>query len=138
MSNNKLKRPALNFGKHIVPQPVKVDPDTQPPKFSLRYMAEPYCVSSCDKDHKVAFAERLRKLSRMSWSEIRQAPRHGLGSELIARDDLNVPIPPHISPDVNFLALRFNGKKPMVGYREADGTFQILWLDHNFTVYDHN
>jgi len=72
----------------------------------------------------------------MSWAQINQAPRHGLGYEKISHTSIKAAIPPHITEDVNFLAFRFSGKAPMVGYRKQE-VFYIVWLDRNFTLYDH-
>jgi hypothetical protein len=80
--------------------------------------------------------EKIRRMSRMTWLELRQADRHGMGSEKIERGAIKRPIPAHISEDVPLLAFRFSGKKPMVGYRML-GTFHIIWFDCKFTLYDH-
>ena len=61
----------------------------------------------------------------MTWQEIINVPRHGLGHEIIPNDE-----------SVNILAFRFSGQKPMVGYRQ-ENVFYIIWLDRNFTLYDH-
>lgn len=76
-------------------------------------------------------------MSRLPWRELRQAPRHGLGYEQIGRDSIRAGIPATVSEDVNFIAFRFDGKKPMVGFRDADGVFNILWIDRDFTLYNH-
>ncbi|MBI2919195.1 MAG: hypothetical protein HYY01_14565 [Chloroflexi bacterium] len=73
----------------------------------------------------------------MTWRDINLAPRHGLGTEKIERSALRVPIPPDITDDVDFLAMRFSGRKAMVGFREQN-IFHIVILDHNFTAYDHS
>ncbi|WP_300674673.1 hypothetical protein [Desulfoluna sp.] len=64
-------------------------------------------------------------------------PRHGMGYEKIATSSLNTELPAHLSgQDVNLIAFRFNGKAPMVGYRDKS-VFHILWVDRDFTLYDH-
>jgi hypothetical protein len=72
----------------------------------------------------------------MTWSEIIQAPRHGMGFETITRTAIRRPIPTHITEDVTFIAFRFNGLKPMIGYR-IEGMFHIIWFDCRFDLYDH-
>jgi hypothetical protein len=113
----------------------KVDFNREKPTFCLRYVDPDYCITSCNKDDKAAFAERLRQLSTMTWNQIINADRHGFGREKISRDALPAP-PRNLSEDINFIALRFSGKKPMVGYQQ-DGTFHIIWFDRDFTLYDH-
>jgi len=73
----------------------------------------------------------------MTWGEIIQAPRHGMGFETIARNAIRRPIPNHVTDDVTFIAFRFSGKKPMVGYR-TDGMFHIIWFDCSYDLYDHS
>ena len=54
------------------------------------------------------------------------------------RDALRAPIPSHITADVQrFIAFRFVGQAPMVGYR-VQAVFYILWLDRTFTLYEHS
>jgi hypothetical protein len=89
----------------------------------------------CDKNDKAAFAERIRQLSTMTWNDIIQAPRHGFGREQISRDQL--PNPPFgVTEDANFIALRFSGKKPMVGFQQQ-AMFHIVWFDGDYDLYDH-
>lgn len=109
------------------------------PVFSLQYLCtdRAYDVEHANIEDQAAFAKRIAKLSQMSWNDIRQAPRHGLGSEIIAREAINVGIPSHITEDVNLLAFRFNGMKPMIGYRCSRGVFHVLWLDRDYTIYNH-
>lgn len=72
----------------------------------------------------------------MTWGELIQAPRHGMGFEKIDRDAITRPIPAHVTDDVAFIAFRFSGLKPMVGYR-VDATFHIVWFDCSFDLYPH-
>ncbi|MBI2853307.1 MAG: hypothetical protein HYX87_00100 [Chloroflexi bacterium] len=50
---------------------------------------------------------------------------------------MKVPIPSDITDDVQLLAMRFNGAKAMVGYRE-DNISHIIILDPKFRAYDHD
>lgn len=124
-------------GKRISPREiVDLPPEQESPLFSLRYMNKDYSLSQCTKDEKAAFADTLYKLNQLTWSEINACPRHGLGYEKIARSSIRAPIPSHLKDDVNFIAFRFFGKAPMVGYRDG-AVFYIIWLDRDFTLYPH-
>lgn len=114
------------------------NPDTMPPIFSFEKMVDGcgYSVNCCDADNQAAALRRLFLLSKMKWREIQNAPRHGLGTEKIARNSIQAPIPQGISEDVTFLAIRYNGKRPMLGYRDGR-TFHVLFLDHRFDAYNH-
>lgn len=129
-----------NLGKHISGKALAhqaPNPDQLPPKFSFHYLQKNYCITCCTKDEQVSFVERMHRLSQLTWAQLRQADRHGLGYEIISRGSLNVKIPQGITDDVHIIAFRFCAKAPMVGYRSADGTFHIIWFDRDFTVYDH-
>jgi len=43
-------------------------------------------VTDCEREAQAAFALTLHRLSQLTWQEIRNAPRHGLGTEKIVRD----------------------------------------------------
>lgn len=105
-------------------------------KSPLRYLQKGYCLDCCQKHEKAAFADRLFRLSRMSWDEIRKSDKHGLGTEKIARNAIKAPIPKHVTQDVDFIAFRFCSKAPMVGYK-IGATFYVLWLDREFKLYKH-
>ena len=73
----------------------------------------------------------------MSWRDIKQAARHGLGFEKISRSQIKCGIPGFITEDQDhFLAFRFKGRAPMVDYRVRD-VFYVLWVDPCFELYDH-
>ena len=94
-------------------------------------------MTDCEREAQAAFALTLHRLSQLTWQEIRNAPRHGLGTEKIVRECIRAPVPPGITEDVeSFLAIRFHGKAPMVGFRSGE-TFHVVWLDRDFTLYHH-
>ncbi len=93
-----------------------------------------YSLTKCGVDDKLAFVERIQKLSQMTWVQIIQADRHGFGREKIA--SVRRPLPRHVTEDVTLIALRFSGLKPMVGY-QSGRTFHIIWFDRDYTLYDH-
>ncbi|WP_272538544.1 hypothetical protein [Providencia sp. PROV197] len=131
------KPPSEESGRIGLSKPSKDDlPENNPPVFSLRYLQKGYCLDCCQKDEKAALADKLFTLSKLSWSEIKGLPRHGLGFEKIKSSSINASIPKHITDDVDLIAFRFFGMSPMVGYRN-ESTFFIVWLDRAFTLYDH-
>ncbi|CAD5935351.1 hypothetical protein PCC9214_01564 [Planktothrix tepida] len=135
----KMKGKDPKKGKRIAPPPpLPSTPnyDLEPPVFCLRYLDKTHGLDSCDQDEKAALVSTFYKLSQLSWRELRRAPRHGLGYEIIDRKSFRVTIPKHITEDVNLIAFRFSGLKPMVGYRD-EAIFRIIWLDKSFKVYDH-
>lgn len=136
---NKKISPGRISGKVVATAQGRPDYDRMPPHFSFEKMStgSDYNVSKCDEENRAALASKLFELSQLRWVDITLAHKRGMGSERIPRSEIKVPIPSSITPDVeDFLSIRYNGKRPMVGYRE-DRIFHIVFLDHNFTVYDH-
>ncbi|MEG3937134.1 hypothetical protein QT995_03055 [Microcoleus sp. S36b_A3] len=124
-------------GKRISPREiVDLPPEQESPLFSLGYMNKDYSLSQCTKDEKAAFADTLYKLSQLTWSQINASGRHGSGYEKIAKSSIRVAIPNHLKDDANFIAFRFCGMAPMVGYRDG-AVLYIIWLDRDFTLYPH-
>lgn len=115
-----------------------VDYDSSVPMFSLeRIQPGGYCFSNLPQDQKAFFGEAIYRRRQITWKDIKNLDRHGLGCEKIARTSIKAPIPGFIKDDFDlFLAFRFNGLRPMVGYRVRD-VFYVLWFDHNFTLYPH-
>lgn len=138
-STKKIIAPKPEKGVRFSAQENQVDYNKSPPIFSLeRLQGGDYCLQSLVQEGKAAFAEAIFKRRSLSWSDVITSDRHGLGCEKIARTAIKAPIPKFITPEVDhFLALRFHGKKPMVGFRKKD-IFYVLWFDHNFSVYPHS
>lgn len=95
-----------------------------------------YSIDQADKDALAAFTKQLKLLSSLTWKKIKQSPRHGQGCEKINRRSLSVSVPDNISEDAEMLAFRFYGKRVFVGFRSLE-IFHVLFLDTNFTLYDH-
>jgi hypothetical protein len=136
--NRKIKDRKSKGGSKIAPPETRpsIPPEQQPPVFALQYLHQDYCVTQCETNDQASFSVQLKKLSSMTWKEIQSAPRHGLGYEKIDHDAIKASIPSHITKDVTLIAFRFSGKKSMVGYRDGR-TFYVIWLDRNFSLYNH-
>ncbi|GCE65776.1 hypothetical protein OMCYN_01722 [cyanobiont of Ornithocercus magnificus] len=93
--------------------------------------------SELDKHDKSAVSEALFKRRNFSWNDLIQAGKYGLGTEKIPVRSVKASKPKFITEDAkDYLALRFNGKKPMLGYREG-GVFYILYFDSKYSLYNH-
>lgn len=137
MPRKKIKRtrPA-NRGRIKAPPVKSISSDAVNPIFSLRHLDKNFSLTKCTKEEKAAFADTLYKLSQLSWQELRQAPRHGLSYERISINAIRGAIPSHIAKEVGFIAFRFYGKAPIVGYRDGE-IFHIVWVDREFKLYAH-
>ena len=133
----RLRKPESNDGQRIGKQEESSgSTQNQTPLFCFHHLGGDFCLSHCDQEEKAAFADTVHKLSRVSWAEIARSHRHAIGTEIISRDSLTMPLPSSITDDVNILAFRFHGKAPMLGYREGR-TFHVLGLDKSFKAYRH-
>lgn len=139
MNPGKIRAKAASGGSRIgAPQNASTTAQIEHPVFCLRHLQKGYDIADCNPEQRAQLIEKLRMLSRITWAETRNAHRHGLGSEKIPRNALKVPLPTDllVTDDVDFIAFRFAGKSPMIGYRSGP-LFRILWLDHNFSAYNH-
>jgi hypothetical protein len=136
-----MKAPKIEKGRHIkshgAPQSNVID-TLDYPVFCFRHLQGKYDFYACQAkhDHIIGFVNQLYNLSKLMWNEIQLAPKHGIDSEKISRDAIKPAIPQIATHDVTFLALRYHGKNPMIGFRNGT-VFHILWIDHDFSVYNH-
>lgn len=123
---------------NLVKSQEPVNYDANPPIFSLeKLQTGKYCLSSLDQKNKAKFADAIFRRKSLTWNQIKQQDRHALGTEKIPKTQIKASIPKFITDDFeSFLVFRYDGRKPMVGYRQRD-IFFVLWFDHDFTLYDH-
>lgn len=135
----KVRQPKPTKGERfgVRSQPVVSD-DDQRPHFSLVHMVRgSHCLESCDGDGRAAFASALWRRSQLTWAELRQAGRGGLGYERIPRDSIRVPVPSSVTPEVDsFLSFGSGGPMRLIGYRTGV-LFHVIWFDTSFEVYTH-
>jgi hypothetical protein len=119
------------------PIPVSSSSEQMTPVFSLEHHVKTgkYSLRTCDPQSKTALIDKLYELSQLSWGQIRQAPRHGVGYEKIESKNINAAIPKHLH-EKSFIAFRYKGLAPMVGFREGV-IFHLVWLDSGLDLYDH-
>lgn len=94
-----------------------------------------FCFNKCDNKQKLGFANKLHEMSQSTWNVILNSNRRGSGSERIPELDRKKPI--SAPKEAKIIGLRYYDKKRMVGYKDDNGMFHILWLDHNSKLYSH-
>lgn len=112
------------------------DSESKPPIFSFEHLQPNWCVQDCQQEERSEMLDKLRRLSSLTWKQIRQENRHGLGTEIIARNSIRAAIPSFLTEDEKILAFRAFGRAPMVGYKSGR-VFHVLWVDRTFTLYNH-
>lgn len=128
--NKKLVETSINCQKKLV------DDQIETISFSFQYFSEKkFGLESCNLTDLKELLCQMKNISSKTWNEIRTSHRHGLGSEKIDSKSLRVSIPSECK-EKQLLAFRYNGKKPMVGFRR-NSVFEILYLDTDFTLYPH-
>lgn len=127
-----------NKQKRISEPQAVPDYDKSPILFSLsRVVPGEFCFSQLADECKARFADAIFRRKEMTWADLKQGQRHGLGTEKVDRTAIRAPIPRFITEEnETFLVLRYNGRRAMVGYRQKD-IFYVLWFDSRFNLYDH-
>jgi hypothetical protein len=134
----KLKERRPEKGKKLkTPSDSKPLPQFSHPVFCFRFLVENYGLDQCDKNEKSALIVKLHSLSQRTWQDIKFSGRHDGGSEKINRCSFKATIPDSVPKDVDLYALRFSGKKPIIGFK-SDFIFHILFIDNKFNVYKHS
>lgn len=113
--------------------------DQLPPIFSFEKMREGSgnSVAGCQQDDQASLLKKIFALRNMAWRDIRSASRKGIGTEKIKKSSIKKPIPNSVTDDHDFfLAMSYQGHKRIIGYKFQQ-IFYILWIDHDFSVYDH-
>jgi hypothetical protein len=115
-----------------------VSHDGESPKFCLHFLRGDFDVHSLNSEKQAAFAKTLQKLASSTWADIKRAPRHGQGTELIPARDLKAPIPPQFRDEPKFMMFRYHGNLPMGGVRVRD-VYHVLWIEPEFgKLYSHS
>lgn len=142
MAKNKIKSKPFRSGENIKSVNDLFDKwytsDDRHLAFSFTKMPEgKYNVESIlDNKLLALLLKRLKKLSTMTWKEIKQCPRHGAGFESIEKRSINGKLPQSITEDTDIIVFRYLGKKEMAGYRSGK-IFHILFVDQDFSLYNH-
>lgn len=134
------KKQKTSASKFLKAEPkATIDYDAKHPIFSFEKMQDRsgHSVSCCDREDLYHLLKRIYMLNRLPWRDIRQASRKGYGVEKIARSAIKYAVPTTVTDDNDYFhALHYSGKKRFIGYK-VQQVFYILWIDHNFSVYDH-
>ena len=135
----KIRSPNIaGAGRLAPPLAAAPDPATQKVVFGFQHIVEAYSLGGCKADDASAFLDALRLRCSLTWAQVSQAPRQGLGSEKISAA-LNVAIPDSIPKDRHddMRSFRFGGNKQrFIGFRSG-ATFEVVWVDHDGNCYDH-
>ena len=99
-----------------------------------RLSSEKYSPEKCNLEDLNQLMQQMRNLSQLTWNQVDSASRKGLGYEKIPLAEVKAPT--DMFKKDRAVVFRFNGEKPMLGYREGN-TYHLVYLDHDFTAYPH-
>ena len=102
--------------------------ENEKPFFCLSCVQDGYTISECTSEQRATYANKLSKWAQMTWVQLRQADRHGLGYE--KNDNIQVLRPAHVAEDATLIAFRFHGPLPVIGFRR-DRVFYAVWFDRD-------
>ncbi|KQB83569.1 hypothetical protein Cocul_01639 [Corynebacterium oculi] len=73
----------------------------------------------------------------MTWMELSQHPRHGLGSESIPKKSIRPAVPEKFSDQDKFRVYRHLGNLPMAGVKMKN-VYYVLWIEKEYgELYEH-
>ncbi len=137
MAKGKRPRKKATGTRVAKPSDAGHDTSSHTPKFCLHHLRNGYCLDELDRERRADFAMALFRRRSMTWLQIIQADRHGLGLETIPVDRIKPDIPGQFVDADKFVVLRYSDRLPMVGVRRGD-TFHVIWVEKNYgDVYDH-
>ncbi|WP_123928395.1 hypothetical protein [Gordonia oryzae] len=135
-SGKRGKRPAAPADGVGVPTEPR-NHNAESPKFCLKHLVNDFDVKALDQERVKAFAETLQRLCALTWNDLGQAPRKGLGYEQIPKHSIKPSIPQAFEDSDKFMVFRYCGQLPMAGVRVRD-VFHVVWIEPEFNkLYDH-
>lgn len=123
-------------GKPIVPAPV-TDFNKTTPKFCLAHVIPDFNLEHLSTEQQASVAQSIYKRCQLTWNQIIQDGRHGLGFELIPFKQMSCAVPEVFKDQDRAMVFRYHDKLPMAGVRVAD-TFHVLCFERQYgELYDH-
>lgn len=107
------------------------------PLLSLRFVQPSWGVDCMSDSQQKAFLEKWQKRSQMTWKELSQHQRHGLGSEKLPKSAIKPLIPQQFQDLDRFVVFRHEGNLPFVGWKNGS-VFHVIWIECTYCdVYNH-
>jgi hypothetical protein len=118
-----------------IPQRASIPFTQQPITFSIECCDGNCCFNKIrERREKADFADRLHELSQLAWGDIKQTHRQSLGYETLDHIKATSKRLPAGARKIGFV---YHKNHRMIGYRDPQGVFHILWFDYDGTLYKH-
>lgn len=121
---------------NIKPGPLPDNPGC--PTLSFRLLEKGWGFEDLSPDKAHAFLEKWIKRGNMTWDEIMQAPKHGLGSESLPAKQILPQLPKWMDTNSKLIVLRHFDRLAQVGIRHSD-VFEVVWIEPEYNkLYSHD
>ena len=111
-------------------------PDGGYPLLCLRHLQPGWGFEELNPDHCREFLVKWAKRATLTWKELIQHDRHGLGFEKLPSSAISASVPEYLEQE-KYLVFRHEGNRPFAGFRSGD-TFHVLWVERNWNdLYQH-
>lgn len=122
--------------RHInLPETVDTPLTQQRIMFSIECCSSTCCYKKITEQRdRSDFADRLHELSQLTWGQIKQSSRKGLGYETLDNIEIDrskIPLAKRI------IAFVYHDYHRMWGYRDREGVFHITGFDYDGKQYKH-
>lgn len=82
------------------------------------------------------FLIKWEKRAKLTWKELHQHPKHGLGSENLPKRIFKPALALELERD-SYTVFRHQGNLPFAGFRVGD-VFHVLWIEAKYNeLYEH-
>lgn len=106
------------------------------PLLCLRHCQSGWGIEQLSAEQCREFLVKWEKRAKLTWTELVQHSRHGLGSEQLPKRVFKTAVPEHLEQD-RYTVFRHEGNLPFVGFRAGD-VFHVLWFESRYNdLYDH-
>lgn len=106
------------------------------PVLCLQHLQEKFGIDKLEPSQCQAFLLKWHKRAKLTWTELVQHDRHGLGSEFLPKSKFKTAIPEHLERD-KYLVFRHEGNHAFAGFRTGD-VFHVLWIEAKYNdLYNH-
>ncbi|MCJ7655774.1 MAG: hypothetical protein MUO97_10860 [Dehalococcoidia bacterium] len=103
--------------------------------FSIECCGDKCCFKKIKEQRdKSDFAARLHELSQLTWGDIKQTGREGLGYETLDHIKVNRA---RVPAGARIIGFTYHDFHRMIGYRDLQGVFHIHWFDYDGKQYKH-
>lgn len=130
-------KPARPHKNAPAPAPPVSDHDTHP-SISFRFIQNGWGTGQLTDKQRQQLLHKWEQRCAITWKDLGQHPKHGLGSEFLPVAKIKPQIPPQFQGQDRVRVYRHEGNGALAGFK-VDSIFYILWIEAKFgDLYDHS